>query len=144
MEIYNLKSTYSKIMRVKQFEEKLEYDIKVGNPNNMIPISIIKFGDQDIFIEYIRESEATAFLIEQQELRKEISQKPQAQVVESKELVEAKNTILNTDPFGSHRHAGKTLGEIVATDMEWVNHALKNMTNEYIRNRLQLIVDSMR
>lgn len=137
MEIYNLKSTYSKIMRVQQFDS-------TSNHDDMIPISIIKLGDNDIFIEYIKESEATAFMIEQQELRKEVSQKPQAQVIESKELVEAKNTILNTDPFGDHKHSGQALGEIVASDMDWVQHALENMTNEYIKKRLQLIVDSMR
>lgn len=137
MEIYNLKSTYSKIMRVQQFDQTSRLD-------DIIPISIIKLGDNDIFIEFIKELEATAFMIEQQELRKEVSQKPQAQVVESKELVEAKNTILNTDPFGDHKHSGQALGEIVASDMAWVQHALENMTNEYIKKRLQLIVDSMR
>lgn len=137
MEIYNLKSTYSKIMRVQQFDA-------TSNNNSMIPISIIKLGEDDIFIEYIHELDATAFMVEQQELRKEVSQKPQAQVVESKELVEAKNTILNTDPFGDHKHSGQALGEIVASDMAWVEYALENMTNEYIKKRLQLIVDSMR
>lgn len=137
MEIYNLKSTYSKIMRIQQFDQKSIHD-------DIILISIIKLGDGDILIEFIKESDATAFMIEQQELRKEISQKPQAQVVESKELVEAKNTILNTDPFGDHKHSGQALGEIVASDMAWVQHALENMTNEYIKKRLQLIVDSMR
>ena len=136
MEIYSLKSTYSKIMRVQQFD--------AAPHNDIIPISIIKLGENDIFIEYIKESEAMAFMIEQQELRKEVSQKPQAQVVESKELVEAKNTILNTDPFGDHKHSGQALGEIVASDMAWVEYALENMTNEYIKKRLQLIVDSMR
>ena len=128
MEIYNLKSTFSKIMRVQQFDQISRHD-------DTIPISIIKLGDGDIFIEFIKESDATAFMVEQQELRKEVSQKPQAQVVESKELVEAKNTILNTDPFGDHKHSGQALGEIVASDMAWVQHALENMTNEYIKKQ---------
>ena len=133
MEIYNLKSTFSKIDNFESFKKR----------ESVKPISLIVI-ENNIYVEYINEIYELSYIKEQEEMRKQISPKPQAQVVESKELVEAKNTILNTDPFGDHKHSGQALGEIVASDMAWVQHALENMTNEYIKKRLQLIVDSMR
>lgn len=133
MEIYNLKSSYS---RIDTFENFL-------NKKGMIPISLITINDRE-YVEYIAELDAMAFSYEQQKKIDEIKEKPQTKVIESKELTEAKNTILNTDPFGNHQHSGQTLGEIVSNDMKWVEYALENMSNEYIRKRLQIIVDSMR
>lgn len=136
MEIYSLKSTFSKIV---SFDEYQETNIK----KEIVVLTIININDV-ILVEYIEEKDVISYIKEQEEMRKQIAPKPQAQVVESKELVEAKNTILNTDPFGDHKHSGQALGEIVSSDMAWVEYALENMTNEYIKKRLQLIVDSMR
>lgn len=133
MEIYNLKSTFSKIDNFESFKKR----------ESVTPISLIVI-ENNVYVEYINSIDELSYIKEQEEMRKQIAPKPQAQVVESKELVEAKNTILNTDPFGDHKHSGQALGEIVASDMAWVQHALENMTNEYIKKRLQLIVDSMR
>lgn len=133
MEIYNLKSTFSKVDYFESFKKR----------ESVTPISLIVI-ENDVYVEYINTIDELSYIKEQEEMRKQIAPKPQAQVVESKELVEAKNTILNTDPFGDHKHSGQALGEIVASDMAWVEYALENMTNEYIKKRLQLIVDSMR
>lgn len=133
MEIYSLKSTFSKIDNFESFKKR----------ESVTPISLIVI-ENNVYVEYINAIDELSYIKEQEEMRKQIAPKPQAQVVESKELVEAKNTILNTDPFGDHKHSGQALGEIVASDMAWVEYALENMTNEYIKKRLQLIVDSMR
>lgn len=133
MEIYNLKSTFSKIDNFESFKKR----------ESVTPISLIVI-ENNVYVEYINTIDELSYIKEQEEMRKQIASKPQAQVVESKELVEAKNTILNTDPFGDHKHSGQALGQIVASDMAWVEYALENMTNEYIKKRLQLIVDSMR
>lgn len=136
MEIYNVKSTFSKITSFDEYQVTNKKD-------KVVIISIITINNE-ILVEYVSENDFIAYMKEQEEMRKQIAPKLQAQVVESKELVEAKNTILNTDPFGDHKHSGQALGEIVASDMAWVEYALENMTNEYIKKRLQLIVDSMR
>ena len=132
MEIYNLKSKYSVIYDLKSYNELID----------VIPITLIKIEDI-IMIEAIKVYDLKAYEEEQAKMRNEIVCQPKQKVVESKELIEAKNTILNTDPFGEHRHSGQSLGEIVSNDMAWVQYALENMTNEYIKKRLKIIVDSM-
>lgn len=131
IEIYNLKSTFSKIAKMELLISRTD----------IVPLSIIKMDDMPLFVEYILDRDVPAFLREMDEKIKITA--PATQVIESKELTEAKNTILNTDPFGN-RHAGQTLGEIVKDDPAWVQKALKEMTNKYIRDRLELIVESER
>lgn len=129
IEIYNLKSTFSKIATMSDL---------TNSGLNVVPISLIKIDDT-LYVEYVLDRDVPAFLREMDEKIKITA--PATQVIESKELTEAKNTILNTDPFGN-RHAGQTLGEIVKDDPAWVQKALKEMTNKYIRDRLELIVES--
>lgn len=51
------------------------------------------------------------------------------------------DTIINTDPFGA-KYSGKSIREIFECgDREWLDKALKLMHNEFIRKKLQYIVD---
>lgn len=60
---------------------------------------------------------------------------------QDKTLEEYRKVVLNTDPFGN-TFSGKTLGFIFDNSPEWVDHALNNMKNDYIRDRLQYIKDN--
>lgn len=60
---------------------------------------------------------------------------------QDKTLEEYRKVVLNTDPFGG-TFSGKTLGFIADNSPEWVDHALNNMKNDYIRDRLQYIKDN--
>lgn len=51
------------------------------------------------------------------------------------------DTVINRDPFGA-KYSGKKIKDIfIAGDKDWLDNALKNMKNEFIRERLQYIVD---
>ena len=61
---------------------------------------------------------------------------------ENKELDEACNTILRTDPFGA-TYNGKKLIEIIKADFLWFDKALKEMKNPYILPKLKLIKEAI-
>ena len=61
---------------------------------------------------------------------------------ENKELDEACQTILRTDPFGA-AYNGKKLIDIVKADFLWFDKALKEMKNPYILPKLKLIKEAI-
>lgn len=51
------------------------------------------------------------------------------------------DTIINSDPFGG-KYSNKPIKAVFeAGDREWLDTALKNMKNKFIRERLQYVVD---
>ena len=55
-----------------------------------------------------------------------------------KEVTEALNTVLNTDPFGL-KQEGKTLKEIYKTCPEWWDTATKKLKNKFIKGKMDII-----
>ena len=54
------------------------------------------------------------------------------------EVIEALNTVLNTDPFGL-KQEGKTLKEIYKTCPEWWDTATKKLKNKFIKGKMDII-----
>ena len=53
-------------------------------------------------------------------------------------IKEYSDVVLNNDPF--YKYSGATLGEIIeAKDVNWINRALKEMRNEYIKTRIEYL-----
>lgn len=51
------------------------------------------------------------------------------------------DTVINKDPFGA-KYSGKKIREVFENgDAKWLETALKELRNEFIRDRLQYIVD---
>ena len=55
-----------------------------------------------------------------------------------KEVIEALDTVLNTDPFGL-KQEGKTLKEIYKTCPEWWDTATKKLKNKFIKGKMDII-----
>lgn len=55
-----------------------------------------------------------------------------------KEVTEALDTVLNTDPFGL-KQEGKTLKEIYKTCPEWWDTATKKLKNKFIKGKMDII-----
>ena len=70
MEIYNLKSTFSKIDNFESFKKR----------ESVTPISLIVI-ENNVYVEYINSIDELSYIKEQEEMRKQIAPKPQAQVV---------------------------------------------------------------
>lgn len=57
---------------------------------------------------------------------------------DDKKVEEFRAIVLRTDPFS--RYSGLTLGEIIdLRDTKWVNQVVKNMTNTYIREKVEYL-----
>lgn len=54
------------------------------------------------------------------------------------EVIEALDTVLNTDPFGL-KQEGKTLKEIYKTCPEWWDTATKKLKNKFIKGKMDII-----
>lgn len=53
-------------------------------------------------------------------------------------IKEYSEIVLNNDPF--YKYSGATLGAIIeAKDVNWINKALKEMRNEYIKTRIEYL-----
>lgn len=53
-------------------------------------------------------------------------------------IKEYSDVVLNNDPF--YKYSGSTLGAIIeAKDVNWINKALKEMRNEYIKSRIEYL-----
>lgn len=53
-------------------------------------------------------------------------------------IKEYSEIVLNNDPF--FKYSGSTLGAIIeAKDKNWINRALKEMRNEYIKTRIEYL-----
>ena len=92
-----------------------------------------------IFIEYCQQDEVVD-LIPFDVVNNGQKQQPKKQSDDEK-IAEYRNVILNKDPFG--KYSGKTLGEIVDSgDDQWIEKVLKNMKNDYIRTRLEFLVNN--
>lgn len=53
-------------------------------------------------------------------------------------IEEYSEIILNNDPF--YKYSGSKLGDIIKLkDMNWINKALKEMRNEYIKTRIEYL-----
>lgn len=57
---------------------------------------------------------------------------------DAEKIAEYRDVVLKNDPF--QKYSGKKLGEIMdANDDKWVDLCLKNMKNEYIRERIKFL-----
>lgn len=68
-----------------------------------------------------------------------------APVVEDEQLNECRDTVLNRDPFG-FGFSGKKLGEIERDPrgLTWLERASKEMRNEFIRQKVDYILNARR
>ena len=57
---------------------------------------------------------------------------------DDKKVEEFRAIVLRTDPFS--RYSGMTLGDIIdQKDLKWINQVVKNMTNTYIREKVEYL-----
>ena len=57
---------------------------------------------------------------------------------DDKKVEEFRAIVLRTDPFS--RYSGMTLGDIIdQRDLKWINQVVKNMTNTYIREKVEYL-----
>lgn len=53
---------------------------------------------------------------------------------------EYREVVINNDPFG--KYSGYAIGEIFdAQDINWINHCIKDMRNDYIKSRVEYLKD---
>lgn len=58
-------------------------------------------------------------------------------------IKEYSDVVLNNDPF--YKYSGQTLGAIIeAKDVNWINKALKEMRNEYIKIRIEYLAKAFK
>ena len=90
-----------------------------------------KFSDDIIEVEYCNYEDELV------ELRVASTSKSQSQ--EDDKINEYRAVVLNNNAFNG-KWSGKTLGEVFdAKDYEFIDNAIKNMRNEYIRERIEFL-----
>lgn len=95
----------------------------IGGPDNIC--FIVESVPADIWPEYLAS-------LSQEE------QPPKSDGGLPKEVTEALDTVLNTDPFGL-KQEGKTLKEIYKTCPEWWDTATKKLKNKFIKGKMDII-----
>lgn len=95
----------------------------IGEPDNIC--FIVESVPADIWPEYLAS-------LSQEE------QPPKSDGGLPKEVTEALDTVLNTDPFGL-KQEGKTLKEIYKTCPEWWDTATKKLKNKFIKGKMDII-----
>ena len=102
--------------------------VEVGNDAKQMVITYALCVEEDDWEKFLLEQKA--------QMQKAAIEK------ENKELDEACQTILRTDPFGA-AYNGKKLIDIVKADFLWFDKALKEMKNPYILTKLKLIKEAI-
>ena len=95
-----------------------------------------KFSDSIVEVEYCNYEDELV------ELRVASTSKSQAQ--EDDKITEYRAIVLNNNAFNG-KWSGKTLGEVFdAKDYEFIDNAIKNMRNEYIRERIEFLRNNLK
>ena len=93
-----------------------------------------KVNDNYIIVEYVKR-EDLCDLIQFGAMQNNGKIEP---LQDDKKVEEFRAIVLRTDPFS--RYSGLTLGEIIdLRDTKWVNQVVKNMTNTYIREKVEYL-----
>ena len=131
-------------MEIKRLSKysNIEIIAKEGFQEIAIPSKIIQVATDENFIacEYITKENIADYLKEQGEQTNSTPIVP-VKTEKQKALENALTTVLNKDPFG--KWGGHKLKDIFdAQDYEWVDRCLNEMQNKFIRDKVQLIMQS--
>lgn len=113
--------------------EIIPLDTSFMGTNDYIVLQIENLGNNFAIVEFIENNEICDLIPLTAVVGTTKSQTQNADFDEK--LEEYRSVILNKDPFG--KYSGASLGEIFDNkDINWINQCLKNMKNEYIRERV--------
>lgn len=103
-------------------------------------ITLITLEEENTIIQIIPIEESNKLLVEYVSKLEENLREPVGIPTHDMQMQDNLDTIINYDPFGN-KYSGKPIRDIFeAGDKAWIDKALKNMKNEYIREKLEYIV----
>lgn len=133
METFKATSKFSSINIFRNLEEWEDFVNAVGNVNSIIQIAITP--NNNLIVEMVHDS-----LIEKYRNETKSFDKNEEKVKnkEDQALENALDTVLNKDPFGDV-YSGWKLKDIADNDPEWIEKAIKDLKNTFIKDKLILI-----
>lgn len=133
METFKATSKYSTINIFRNLEEWENFVKLIGNVNSIIQIAITP--NNNVIIEMVHDS-----LIEKYRNETKLIDKNDEKVKnkEDQALENALDTVLNKDPFGDV-YSGWKLKDIADNDPEWIEKAVKELKNTFIKDKLIII-----
>lgn len=127
MENFRRSNKNSKLANGQDLDSLLNLENEQTQILQIVPMPTNIYGVQTFIVEYIEREGSSE--------EKNESLKPD---LDFQNYLE---TYINRDPFGG-KYSGKMIKEVFeAGDKRWLDTALKEMKNEFIRERLQYIID---
>lgn len=133
METFKATSKFSTINIFRNLEEWENFVNTIGIVNSIIQIAITP--NNNLIVEMVHDS-----LIEKYRNETKSFDKNEEKVKnkEDQALENALDTVLNKDPFGDV-YSGWKLKDIADNDPEWIEKAIKDLKNTFIKDKLILI-----
>ena len=138
METFKAISKYSNLHVFKNLEDWEAYLQKCDGEVLVIQVAIT--SNNNLIVETVFSP-----LLEKYRNETKIVDKTEEKVKTKQEqdLENALDTVLNKDPFGDV-YSGWKLKDIVDTDPEWIDKAIKDLKNTFIKDKLILIKNNYR